>query len=187
MTIPQLCSTATRVLEQDLSVIPRLDSLIAQTFKRFKQADDKASFLEEVFDFTFPDDSPLCKEYGLTRAVLLHRELPHGLLPSGITNGLAYELHKFQTQRGLNTRVYIDWLQTLCPGIQLEVKKLDKNMKRTFLPKMRKLISNKTKNPANFDNFAKEFFVQPANGTCTKFFCVFILAIYCSKFVCVLY
>ena len=131
MTWSQLFDNATRVLKQDLSLVPRLNHLIARALKGLEQAENREAFLDEIFDFTFPDDAPFCKEYGLSRAALIYNDIPRGLLPSGIPNGLAFELYKFYTKKGFSPKVLIVWLETLCPGILLKEGTLKRKITAT--------------------------------------------------------
>ena len=91
--------------------------------------------------------------------MLANHDLPYGLLPEGIPCGLVYELAKFQTDRNLNMDVFIDWLQTLCPGLQLFKKNLQRRL--SIMKKKYCKAKSKRRKPEHFAAFAETLFVKP--------------------------
>lgn len=91
--------------------------------------------------------------------MLANHDLPYGLLPEGIPCGLVYELAKFQTDRNLNMDVFIDWLQTLCPGLQLVKKNLLGRLQ--IMKKKYSKPKGHRRKPEHFAAFAETLFVEP--------------------------
>ena len=179
LTWPQVYDTAARVLDQDLSLLPRFKYVAAGALKGFGCAQNKKDFLELKLDFSFPKNSPFCEQYELTRHSLLYQDLlPIEQLKSGIPCGLVLELYNFMNAKSLNWHVFRSWLTVLSPGLPIPTAKALPGTLKGLKDKFKKIAPHKnSKNStlkAKYTTFVDSIFFKPSDppiassGECLK-------------------